>query len=64
MTPDMRQVSSEEGKQLAEEFNSGWTEASARNNENVESAFELTIAEIEKAQNPSEPTGGSKCVVM
>lgn len=64
LTPEMRQVSSDEGKKMAEEFHSGWTEASARNDDNVVNAFEFMVAEIEKSQNPSEPTGGSKCVVM
>lgn len=49
---------------MAEEFKCAFTEASARNNENVSKAFESMIAEVEKSQNPSEPTGGSKCSVM
>jgi Ras family protein len=61
---ELRQVSSEEGRALAEEFNCGWTEASARLDDNVAKAFELMIGEIEKSQNPSEPTGGRKCPVM
>lgn len=65
LRPEQRQVSVEEGKKLAEEFKCGLTEASARYNENVAKAFELMIAEIEKSQNPSEPTGGAnKCSVM
>jgi len=49
---------------LAEEFNCGFTEASARLNTNVAKAFEQMIAQMEKSQNPSEPTGGSKCSLM
>ncbi|KAI9824832.1 MAG: GTP-binding protein [Phylliscum demangeonii] len=65
LRPEQRQVSADEGKRVGVEFNCGWTEASARYNENVSKAFELIIAEVEKAQNPSEPTGGSnKCRVM
>ncbi|KAL1958318.1 hypothetical protein VTO42DRAFT_4635 [Malbranchea cinnamomea] len=64
LQPEMRQISSEEGKKMAEEFNCAWTEASARNDTNVVKAFELMIGEIEKSQNPSQPTGGSKCIVM
>lgn len=64
LRPEQRVVSSEEGKRLAESCKSSFTEASARYNENVTKAFELMIAEIEKAQNPSEPTGGNKCIVM
>ncbi|KAI5815990.1 small GTPase superfamily [Pyronema omphalodes] len=59
-----RQVTAEEGKALTTEWNCAWTEASARHNENVVKAFELMIAEVEKAQNPAQPTGGSKCVIM
>lgn len=41
-----------------------WTEASAQFNESVTKAFKLMIAQVEKAQNPNEPTGGNKCSVM
>lgn len=61
---EQRQVSLDEGKKLAEEFKCGFTEASARLNENVSKAFEQMIAEVEKSQNPSEPTGGNKCNLM
>ena len=64
LRPEQRQVTAEEGKQLAAECKCAWTEASARYNENVAKAFELMIAEVEKSQNPSEPTGGNKCLVM
>jgi Ras family protein len=59
-----RQVSAEEGKALTQQWNCAWTEASARHNENVVKAFELMIAEVEKAQNPSQAANGGKCVVM
>ncbi|KAL8952628.1 MAG: hypothetical protein Q9222_001467 [Ikaeria aurantiellina] len=59
LRPEQRQVSWEEGRQVADEFHCGFTEASARLNTNVSIAFEHMIAEIEKAQNPAEPTGGS-----
>lgn len=64
LRPDQRQVTTEEGKQLSEKYNCAWTEASARYNENVAKAFELLIAQIEKAQNPNEPPAGGKCTVM
>lgn len=64
LRPEQRQVQPENGKALGEEFKCAWTEASARYNENVSKAFELMVAEVEKSQNPSEPTGGNKCVVM
>ncbi|KAL2266527.1 hypothetical protein VTJ83DRAFT_5879 [Remersonia thermophila] len=64
LRPEQRQVTPEEGRALAEKCGCAWTEASARYNENVARAFELLIGEIEKTQNPSEPTGGGKCCVM
>ncbi len=64
LRPDQRHVSEEEGNKLAAEFKCSFTEASARLNTNVAKAFEQMIGEIEKASNPNEPTGGSKCMVM
>lgn len=64
LKPEQRQVPADQGRQIAEEFKCGFTEASARLNINVSNAFEQMIAEIEKAQNPGEPTGGSKCHLM
>lgn len=64
LRPEQRQVSTDDGKQLSEKYQCGWTEASARYNENVGKAFELLIAQIEKAQNPNEPPAGGKCAVM
>ena len=61
---EQRQVASEEGRKLAEEFKCGFTEASARLNDNVSKAFEVMIAEVEKSQNPNQPTGGNKCCTM
>lgn len=49
---------------MAEEFKCGFTEASARLNDNVSKAFELMVAEVEKSQNPGQPTGGNKCCMM
>ncbi|KAK6219613.1 hypothetical protein QIS74_05115 [Colletotrichum tabaci] len=64
LRPEQRQVTAEEGKRVAEKIQCGWTEASARYNENVGKAFELLIAEIEKAQNPGEAAEGGKCILM
>lgn len=64
LRPEQRQVSPEEGKKLSEKFDCGWTEASARYNQNVGRAFELLIAQIEKSQNPGEPPAKSNCRVM
>ena len=64
LRPEQRQVGLGEGQGLAREFDTAFTEASARYDENVSKSFENMIAQIEKANNPSEPTGGNKCVVM
>ncbi|KAG8532015.1 uncharacterized protein KY384_003651 [Bacidia gigantensis] len=64
LKPGQRQVSLKEGQELAAEFKCSFTEASARSNINVSTAFEHVIGEIEKSQNPEQPAGGSKCSVM
>lgn len=64
LRPEQRQVTVEDGKQLAEKFQCAATEASARYNENVTKSFELMIGQIEKSQDPNEPTGGNKCEIM
>lgn len=61
---EQRQVSLDEGRHLVEELHCAFTEASARLGYNVDRAFDLMIGEIEKSQNPSQPTGGNKCSVM
>jgi Ras family protein len=64
LRPEQRQVTAEDGKKVAEKFQCGWTEASARFNENVGRAFELLIAQIEKSQNPGEAADKGNCDVM
>ncbi|KFA71374.1 hypothetical protein S40288_08238 [Stachybotrys chartarum IBT 40288] len=64
LRPEQRQVSAEDGKKLSEKFQCGWTEASARYNENVGRAFELLIGQIEKSQNPGEAPAKSNCIMM
>jgi Ras family protein len=65
LRPEQRQVTLADGKKLAEELGCGFTEASARYNENVGKAFEGMIAEIEKGQEAGQPKEGNKqCVVM
>lgn len=64
LRPEQRQVSPEEGKKLSDKFQCGWTEASARYNENVGRAFELLIAQIEKSQNPGEAPEKGNCSLM
>ncbi|KAA8572915.1 hypothetical protein EYC84_003467 [Monilinia fructicola] len=60
LRPEQRQVTPEQGKALAEKFKCAFTEASARYNENVTKGFELMIEQIEKGENPNEPSGDSK----
>lgn len=64
LKPEQRQVSLDEGRQLAEEVNCAFTEASAFLDYNVSKAFDLMIGEIEKSQHPSQPEGNNKCVLM
>ena len=65
LRPEQRQVTLVDGKKLAEELGCGFTEASARYNENVGKAFEGMIAEIEKGQEAGQPKeGNAKCAVM
>ncbi|ETS74067.1 hypothetical protein PFICI_13933 [Pestalotiopsis fici W106-1] len=59
----LRQVSTEEGKQLCEKWNCAWTEASARYNENVGEAFEMLLSEIEKSQDPDR-SASNRCITM
>lgn len=59
-----RQVSEAEGKALADELECGFTETSARLNENVGKAFELLIASIEKQNNPSPAKDEKGCTIM
>ena len=59
-----RKVSEQQGQKLAQELKCGWVETSARNNTNVNKAFEQMIAEIEKGSEPDKPAGGGKCCVM
>ena len=59
-----RKIPAEEGQKLGHDLKCGWIETSARENTNVAKAFELMIAEIEKASEPDKPAGGGKCSVM
>lgn len=60
-----RQVSEEDGKQLADSLKAAWVETSARHNANVAKVFELMLAETERgtAEGGPEPQP-SKCVVQ
>lgn len=59
-----RQVSEEEGKALADELKIGFTETSARLNENIDRAFESLIMAIEKQNNPKSADEEKNCSVM
>jgi Ras family protein len=47
-----RTVSTEQGREMAKKLGCAFTEASAKHNDNVISAFQLVVAEIEKELNP------------
>lgn len=64
LRPEQRQVTADDGRKLSERLQCGWTEASARYNENVGRAFELLIEQIEKSQNPGEAPQKNNCVIM
>ncbi|KAG4306014.1 hypothetical protein PORY_000002 [Pneumocystis oryctolagi] len=55
-----RQVTPEDGKNLALQWGCSWTEASARHNENVAKIFELIILEVEKLTNPNQSSESRK----
>lgn len=59
-------VTREEGAALAASWGkTGFTESSARHNENVTKIFEAVVAEIEKDLNPEPETPAkSSCSVM
>jgi GTPase KRas protein len=63
-----RQVSEEEGKQLAEKFKIPFVETSAKTNENVSEAFFLLVRQINKYRDahPSKKkkTKGGKCAII
>ncbi|RIB03226.1 P-loop containing nucleoside triphosphate hydrolase protein [Gigaspora rosea] len=48
-----RQLTFEEGKNLASHWQCAWTEASAKNNDNIIRIFKLMINEMEKDINPN-----------
>ncbi|CAG8596740.1 11353_t:CDS:2 [Ambispora gerdemannii] len=58
-----RQLSADDGKALATQWNCACTEASAKHNENITRIFELMIAEIEKTLNPNSEDMGS-CTII
>ncbi|KAK0521151.1 GTP-binding protein [Tilletia horrida] len=60
-----RQVSEEEGKELAARLKCAWVEASAREDINVDKIFELCLTEIDPPGRPDGPEPQpSKCIVQ
>ncbi|KAG6855149.1 hypothetical protein C0991_006078 [Blastosporella zonata] len=61
-----RQVAKEEGQRLATANKAAWTETSAKKNTNVDSVFELCLAEIEKSAPGGTPPAqeARPCVIM
>ncbi|KDN37263.1 putative ras-related GTP-binding protein [Tilletiaria anomala UBC 951] len=60
-----RQVSEDEGKDLAQQLKSAWVEVSARHNANVVKVFELMLQETEReTQETGKEPEPSKCCVM
>ena len=58
-----RQVTYDQGQLMAEELHCAFVETSPQTGKNVELAFELMIAEIEKLQG-NEPVASSSCTVQ
>ncbi|KAL1920020.1 uncharacterized protein VTP21DRAFT_1166 [Calcarisporiella thermophila] len=58
-----RQITVEEGKELATQWNCQAIEASAKHNENIAKIFDLMISEIEKSHAPAQENQSS-CVVQ
>ncbi|GMM36718.1 putative GTPase [Saccharomycopsis crataegensis] len=59
----VRQVSKEEGLALAREFNCPFIEVSAKDNTNVDRAFEILLQHIEELTNPQEKKEAG-CVIV
>ena len=60
---DQRQVSPEEGKELADHYNIWFLETSAKESTNVEEAFTLMTKEIKSRvvhTDPKKPSSGNK----
>lgn len=63
--PEKRQVSTEEGKQLARRLGVAFIETSARTGKNVDEAFLGAIAEIERCNvNFGSEPSQTRCQVM
>lgn len=60
---NQRQVTTEEVKELAQQWNCQWVETSAKTNENIGKLFEGMIEEIERSINPAKGERG-ECIVL
>ncbi|ORY02325.1 ras-2 [Basidiobolus meristosporus CBS 931.73] len=58
-----RQISTDEGKELAAQWQCQCIEASAKHNENIGRIFDLMIAEVEKSNNPN-PEDKKDCIIL
>jgi Ras family protein len=58
-----RAITAEEGKKTAEELHCGFTECSAKHNENIQNAFILLLEEIERQTAPAPPTD-KECILF
>jgi Ras-related protein Rab-8A len=59
---DLRQVSTDEGKELAEHYNVRFLETSAKDCKNVEEAFTMMTREVKSRVAITQPTKGGRNV--
>lgn len=55
-----RQIPIEEGQKLAESFGAAFVETSAKNNQNIDKAFELLISQIDSGSAENKEKG---CII-
>lgn len=60
-----RQVSTEEGQKLAQEWNCAFIETSAKHNQNISRIFDQMLNEIEKNRNDGDQSASaSSCIII
>ena len=59
-----RQVPTEEGQKLAQEWNCAFIETSAKHNQNISRIFDQMLNEIEKNQRSDDQTPASSCNIL
>ncbi|KAI0729318.1 small GTPase superfamily [Fomitopsis betulina] len=66
MDLEQRQVTPQEGEELAQSHHAAWIETSAKTNKNVAEVFQLVLAEIEKStpNNKTAEPQASRCCIM